>query len=93
MTLEEMEAVGRKAALIRSKKEALAKARKVLERVKHYGKPKNVWRPSLILEKGGGYNNDIAVEVPIPFGVVQQAALNEVYRARRELIAAGGLDD
>lgn len=93
MTLEEMEAAGRQAGLIRSLKAELAKAQSTLAAVNQYGKAGQVWRPELRVKDAPPYSyghGEVTVRVAIPFGVIQQSALDEVRRLRREIIQAGG---
>lgn len=88
-----LEMAAKKLSIIKSKEAALATALDVLERVNKWGAKGQVWKPSLLLHKDSGWGGrEVSVAVPIPFGVIQQAALNEVHRCRRELIQAGGLD-
>lgn len=92
MTLEEMEEAGRRAESIRRLAEQLATARKNLDAINKHG-PGKTWNPELeIKPRRDNWSNDaISLRVKIPFGVVQQSALDEVRRIEREIIKLGGM--
>ena len=90
MTLEEMKAVAAKADQIQSKLRLLEQAEERLALVNKFGKEGQVWRPLLCLKEGerwGGRSVDIAID--IPFGVIQQQAVDAVKRIKRELVLLG----
>lgn len=88
-----MEAAGRQAGHIRNLKAELAKAESTLAAVNKHGKSGQVWRPEFRIKDAPAYSyghGEVTVRVVVPFGVIQQSALDEVRRLRREIIKAGG---
>lgn len=92
MSLEEMEAAGKRADAIRHAQAYLAEQRRRLDLVNRYGTAGTVWTPSLQLDKGDRWGNgSTSIEIAIPFGVIQQSAVDAVRKAERALIKLGGM--
>ncbi len=90
-SIEQLEEQGKQVRIIAQAVKALLKAEEVLSLVNKHGKEGTVWRPKLRLKDhtGGYYNNEICIELEIPFGVVQQQAIYQVDKAKRNAVMAG----
>lgn len=98
MSLEEMERVGNQAAAIRSANTKLREAERKLELFKKCMAAENrdaltnwSWEPEIILEKGQGYNPATKIKIRIPAEMIQQQLVDDIKRAKRKLIALGGM--
>lgn len=89
--MEEMKAVRERLWAIERLLEELKKAEAVLANVNAYVTAGKVWRPQLCVKARGGYydNDEVNITVTIPSGVIQQAAINDVVRIKRELNLLG----
>lgn len=101
MTLDEMEAAGARATLIKAALERLAEAERNLALLHKYAAAKRAkrpvslpiewsWKPTLVLKEGDHYVRDTSVKIDLPYGVVEQQLVNAVSAARREVIKLGG---
>lgn len=96
MSLQEMEAAGKRAANIRSLQATLDQERRALAEVNKYVKSGMHWEPTITLKEGkpteywNSAERPIQIKVRIPAGVVQQAAVDAVARLEREIIKLGG---
>lgn len=97
LSLEEMERIGKEAEKIRQAMAKLREAESRLELLKKHTAEdadysvKTSWNPTLILKKGGNYDKDVTIKVRLPFGVVQQQLVDDIKRARREVVRLGGV--
>lgn len=87
MTLEEMEAVGKRANAIRAARQRLDSAQRNLDLLNKLGQSNWSWKTRVQLRKPSSRyaNDEIAVEVVVPFGVVQQQLIYAVQACRRDL--------
>lgn len=90
MNLAQMQEIAHRAQRIDTLRQALAAAKRNLALINKHG-PGKVWNPEIQLKAPEPYRGgEVAIRVTIPFGVVQQQALYEVQRIRREIIQLGG---
>ena len=94
MTLDEAVSKGELASAIKSGKEYVTRAEHRLKLLKANQKERSKnhevefsWRPTLILQKGSYFGQDITVDVLLPYGVVEQQLVYELLDARRKLTA------
>jgi hypothetical protein len=97
MTLEEMQAIGELAEKIKLATQRLRKAEERLEFLKRHTENRKKdwevnqsWEPTLILHKGGSWGTDITIKVRLPYAIVEQQLVDDMKRAKRELILLGG---
>lgn len=92
MTLDEMKAIGQRADAIEAAKERLKKAQSKMRLLDEHGKRGTQWTVTLRLKKHSAYRYDdeITIQVVVPFEVVQQSVSYECQAARREIIQLGG---
>lgn len=96
MTVEDMEAAGQRAARIRVAQKDYREATEKLRLLTTHRDKKDVgwnsmWRTTITLRKAQShYELDVTVSVLVPYGVVEQSLVDEVNRARREIILLGG---
>lgn len=99
MTLEKMQAIGERAEKIKRATQKLRDAEERLEFLKRHTVEredftvKMSWSPQIILKKGGtgyGHGRDITFKVRIPYAIVEQQVVDDIKRAKRELILLGG---
>lgn len=97
MTVEQMEAFGKRAEAIKLATQRLRDAEQRLEFLKRHTEARKKdwevnqsWEPSLILQKGTNWNKDITIKVRITYAHVEQQLVDDIKRAKRELILLGG---
>lgn len=101
MTLDEMEAAGRRASAIKAALARLVAAQQNLALLKKFSADKRAkrdvpgpiewsWKPTLLLKAVDGYNSEVSVKIDLPYGVVEQQLVNAVAAAQREVIKLGG---
>ena len=91
MNLDDMKETRARLNQIERLVEELEKAQRTLKCVNEYVKSGSVWRPELCVRARTAHWTDdsITVRVPVPAGVIQQSAINEVVRLKRELNLLG----
>lgn len=90
MTLAELEAAGNRASAIKRALTDLQEVERQLALINRHGAGK-VWNIHLCLNPNRDrYDREVSVPVNLPFGVVQQQAVNAVIAARRAVVLAGG---
>lgn len=90
LTLAELEAAGNRASAIKSALHRLGEVEHKLALINKHGAGK-VWEIRLCLNPNRDrYDREIDVVVVLPFGVVQQQAVDAVSAARREVVRLGG---
>lgn len=90
MTLAELEAAGNRAGAIKRALTHLREVERQLALINKFGAGK-VWSIYLCLNPDRDrYDREVSVPVELPFGVVQQQAINAVVAARRAVVMAGG---
>lgn len=97
MTLEQMEAMGKRAEQIKFATQRLRDAEQRLDFLKRHTEQRKSswevnqsWEPTLILRKSDNWGRDVTIKVRLPYALVEQQLVDDVKRAKRELIQLGG---
>lgn len=90
MTFDEMQDVARRVERIASLRNRLTEIEKKLALINRLG-PGKEWEVPIRLKDGGHYDRPTEIFITVPFGVVQQQAVNRVAAVQREIIQLGGI--
>lgn len=100
LTLAEMDAIAQRASALRAAMVVLKDAEANLTLLKRFAPEKErgwmnamTWHPELLLKKGNRDYGDreTTIRIDLPYPVVEQQLVYAVDRARRAVIALGGL--
>jgi len=90
-TLEILRAAAEQARRIDAALERLDQRRRELAAVNEHVKAGQVWTPKFLVKSGGAYGYDSTIELPVPGRYLQQWAVDQVRRAERAVVQAGGV--